>query len=67
MNRLMNLKILRRDEIWFVDRHHKSNETRLYSLDEFKVHNTKNVVKDYLIGRYGAVPIIRTYKVLDKK
>ncbi|MGM0380118.1 MAG: AAA family ATPase [Bacillota bacterium] len=59
---LMDLKILRRDEIWFVERHHKLNESRFYSLEEFKVHNTKKVVKDYLIGRYGAVPVFKDFE-----
>jgi len=59
---LMDLKILRRDEIWFVERDHKSDESKLYSLEEFKVHNTKKVVNDYLIGRYGAVPIFKDFE-----
>lgn len=59
---LMDLKILRRDEIWFVERDHKLDESKLYSLEEFKVHNTKKVVNDYLIGRYGAVPIFKDFE-----
>lgn len=58
---LMDLKLLRRDEIWFVERDLESNESKLYSLEKFKVHNTKKVAKDYLIGRYGAVPIFKDF------
>lgn len=58
---LMDLKLLRRDEIWFVERDIILNESRLYSLEKFKVHNTKKVAKDYLIGRYGAVPIFKDF------
>ncbi len=59
---LMDLNILRRDEIWFVERNHKLNESNLYSLERYKVHNTKKVVKDYLIGRYGAVPVFKDFE-----
>ena len=37
------------------------NESKLYSLEKFKVHNTKKVAKDYLIGRYGAVPVFKDF------
>lgn len=58
---LMDLKMLRRDEIWFVERDMELNESKLYSLEKFKVHNTKKVAKDYLIGRYGAVPVFKDF------
>ncbi|GAU78646.1 ATP/GTP-binding protein [Fusibacter sp. 3D3] len=58
---LMDLKMLRRDEIWFVERDLELNESKLYSLEKFKVHNTKKVAKDYLIGRYGAVPVFKDF------
>ena len=58
---LMDLKLLRRDEIWFVERDPGMNESILYSLEKFKVHNTKKVAKDYLIGRYGAVPVFKDF------
>lgn len=58
---LMDLKLLRRDEIWFVERDMELNESKLYSLEKFKVHNTKRVAKDYLIGRYGAVPVFKDF------
>ena len=58
---LMDLQLLRRDEIWFVSRDPEYNESRLYSLEKFKVHNTKKVAKDYLIGRYGAIPVFKDF------
>lgn len=58
---LMDLNVLRRDEIWFVEREPELNESKLYSLEKFKVHNTKKVAKDYLIGRYGAVPVFKDF------
>lgn len=54
---LMSLDLLRKDEIWFVERneHHSSN---LYSLSEFKTRCDKDVLKNYVQGRYGAIPCI---------
>lgn len=54
---LMDLDILRRDEIWFVERSKIGGSSELFSLEDFKVHRTKRIEKDYLFGRYGAVPI----------
>ncbi len=60
---LLDLELLRRDEIWFVEKN--KNQSRLYSLDEFKVRNDKIVSKDYLLGRYGAIPIFKSFKNLN--
>ncbi|MBD5137294.1 MAG: AAA family ATPase [Lachnospiraceae bacterium] len=57
---LMDLDILRRDEIWFAERE-KDNTTTLYTLEKFKVRYDKVVSKDYLSGRYGAVPIFKDF------
>jgi len=59
---LLDLELLRRDEIWFVEK--EGNQSRLFSLDEFKVRNDKIVSKDYLLGRYGAIPIFKSFKNL---
>ena len=53
-DRLLVLKLLRRDEIWFVDK--LMNESRLYSLEDYKVRFDKDIMKDYLLGKYGSVP-----------
>lgn len=52
---LMDLKILRQDEIWFVERE-KDHSSRIYSLSDYKQRFDKNILNDYLIGRYGAIP-----------
>lgn len=52
---LMNLQILRQDEIWFVERE-IDHSTRIYSLSDYKQRFDKNILNDYLIGRYGAIP-----------
>lgn len=52
---LLNQKLLRRDEIWFVSKDEKKS-SKIYSLDEFQVRYDKEIRKAYLSGRYGAVP-----------
>ncbi len=59
---LLDLELFRKDEIWFVEK--SNNESRLYSLDEFKVRNDKIINKDYLLGRYGAIPIFKSFSNL---
>ncbi len=60
---LLDLNLLRRDEIWFVEK--DKNKSKLFSLDEFKVRNDKIVRKDYLLGRYGAIPIFKSFKNIN--
>ena len=57
---LMDLKILRRDEIWLAERE-SDNTTTLFPFDKYKVRNDKVIDKDYLDGRYGAVPIFKDF------
>jgi len=60
---LLNLKLLRRDQIWFAEKD-KCDSTDIYSLVEFKdengdkVRNDRNIERDYITGRYGAIPFI---------
>lgn len=57
---LLDLNLMRKDEIWFVEK--ESNSSKLYSLDQFKVRNDKSIRKDYLLGRYGAIPIFKSFQ-----
>lgn len=60
---LLNIQYLRRDQIWFTEKD-KSDSTDLYSLVEFrddagnKVRNDRNIEKDYINGRFGAIPFM---------
>lgn len=58
---LMDLKILRRDEIWFAEKEN-DNSTKLYTLEKFKIRYDKVVSKSYLAGRYGAVPVFKDFE-----
>jgi uncharacterized protein len=52
---LLNLDLLRRDEVWFAEKD-SSATTHLYPLTEFNVRKDLQVLKGYLGGRFGAVP-----------
>ena len=54
---LMDLNQFRNDEIWYVKKNYLKS-TELYSLYEFNQRYDKSLVKDYLSGRFGAVPEI---------
>ena len=55
---LLDNRLLRRDQIWFVEKDGKGAST-LYSLAEFKgVRNDKDYERGYLEGRYGAIPYV---------
>lgn len=58
---LMDLSILRRDEIWFAEKE-LDNSTKLFTLEKFKIRYDKVVAKDYLAGRYGAVPVFKDFE-----
>lgn len=55
---IMEHDLLRRDQIYFVDKN-EYEESELYSLSDFQgVKTTDSYQKRYLNGNYGAVPII---------
>jgi AAA15 family ATPase/GTPase len=60
---LLDLDLLRRDEIWFAE---KDNEaaTRLYSLADYQVRKDLEIRKHYLQGRFGAVPFLGNLDLL---
>ena len=53
---ILDLKLLRRDEIWFVNKN-QEGESSLYSLEQYNERFDKKINKAYLDGRYGAVPL----------
>lgn len=52
---LLDLDLLRRDEIWFVEKS-EQGVSNLYSLAEFKMKPDLKIEKGYLNGRFGAIP-----------
>ena len=49
-------ELVRPDEIWLTEK--SEGNTRMYSLNDFKLHNTLNIENGYLDGRYGAIPVM---------
>jgi len=54
---LLDLELLRRDEIWFAEKD-STSATKLYSLTDFNVRKDLEIRKHYLSGRFGAVPFL---------
>jgi AAA15 family ATPase/GTPase len=54
---LLTQKLLRKDEIWFAV---KDNDgvSHLHSLEEYNIRFDKEIRKDYLLGRFKAIPKI---------
>ena len=55
---LLDLELLRRDQIWFAEKNDKDGSSTIYPLDDFSVRKNENVEKGYLLGRYGAIPFL---------
>jgi uncharacterized protein len=60
---LLDLNLLRRDEIWFVEKD-KEGSSKMYSLEQFKPRHDKEIRKTYLQGRFGAIPFVANVKDL---
>jgi AAA15 family ATPase/GTPase len=61
--------LLRRDEIWFTDKD-IDGVSSLYSLADFvddegvKIRKDESYEKNYLLGKYGAIPSLKTIDFL---
>lgn len=55
---LLDLKLLRRDQIWFAEKDENTLQTDIYALTDFSPRKSENIGKGYLQGRYGAIPFV---------
>ena len=68
----MSSNMLRRDEIWFTEKD-KDGVSTLYSLADFvdddgvKIRKDENYEKNYLIGKYGAIPTLRYFDMFGEE
>jgi AAA15 family ATPase/GTPase len=63
---LLSADLLRRDQIDFVEKDN-FGESHLYSLVQFKgIRNTASFQKDYIKGKYGAIPFLGDFNQLFK-
>ncbi len=61
----LNKETFRRDEIWFAEKN-KDGISTIYSLADYKINDVKvrndaTYNKDYLSGRYGAIPVLENF------
>lgn len=69
----LNKETFRRDEIWFAEKD-KNGVSAIYSLSDYimedengnikKVRNDATYNKDYLTGRYGAIPVLEEFDIV---
>ncbi len=69
----LNKETFRRDEIWFVEKD-KDGISDIYALSDYileddknagkKVRNDATYNKDYLTGRYGAIPVLEEFNIV---
>ena len=55
---LINTNDFRQEEIWFIEKNNLG-ESRLHPLSDFNLQKGQDVLKAYLSGRFGAIPMIR--------
>ena len=70
-SRLLSESLFRRDQIWFTSKN-KFGESELFSLYEFKENGEKirkdeAFEKNYLLGKYGAVPQLTLLDLFDRE
>ena len=64
-------QLLRRDEIWFVEKNSQQIST-LYSLADFvdedgsRIRKDESYEKNYLIGKYGAIPTLKNIQIIKE-
>lgn len=64
-------QLLRRDEIWFTEKDDEGLST-LYSLADFidedgsRIRKDENYEENYLLGKYGAIPSLKTIDFLQE-
>lgn len=53
---LLDQSLLRRDQVYFIDKNSDDGVSKLYSLADFNVRNDMDIQKAYMLGKFGAVP-----------
>ena len=72
----LNKDTFRRDEIWFTEKN-RDGISEIYALSDYileddknsgkKVRNDATYNKDYLTGRYGAIPVLEEFEINYEK
>lgn len=65
-------QLLRRDEVWFTEKD-EQGISKLYSLADFvdesgaRIRKDESYEKNYLIGKYGAIPTLRSIDIFKEE
>lgn len=54
---LLDTDLLRRDQIWFVEKD-EHQASRLYPLSDYRPRKNEALERGYLMGRYGGIPFV---------
>lgn len=55
---LLSQKLLRRDQVWFIEKD-AQNASQLYPLSDFSPRQNEALERAYLNGRYGGIPFLK--------
>lgn len=55
---MLGEEVLRRDQVWFVEKSAETGASELFPLSDFKPRKGENFERRYLAGSYGAVPVL---------
>lgn len=61
---LLDLSMLRPDEIWFAEKN-EIGATSFYPLSDYQVRPDLDIEKGYLMGRFGGIPMLTDLKKLN--
>ncbi len=61
---ILDLELLRRDEIWFIEKNAKGASS-VFSLEEYHPRYDKDIRKSYLQGRFGAIPLLPSRHLIE--
>lgn len=61
---LLDLTMLRPDEIWFTEKD-ETGATSFYPLSDYPIRPDLDIEKGYMMGRFGAVPMLTDLKNLN--
>lgn len=60
---LLDADLLRRDQVWFVEKSRSERATKLYPLLDYQPRKNEALERGYLMGRYGALPFVGDLRI----
>lgn len=63
---LLDAHIFRRDQVWFAEKD-KYGASTIYPLTDYKPRNDMNLEKNYIAGKFGAIPYLGDFDLLIKE